>query len=892
MSDKSDTTESNPSYKELVENILSQLEIFLSGQIKELFDKTDDFLFNSADHASSIDEQNRLFEFMNGLRVQKDEIEETFVKEFNIYLKPISENKALPSKKRRGDENVLGLIDQDEMDEMVAITTISSKAQMDNQEAISHLEARLEHLGLQTQHIFLPKALEPINFCHAFQEALSETEFSTRDKLILHKMFGQEVTGHLHELYKTLNELMIEEGVLPQIELSGKIKKTEEPPMPQHGGDELPEGGGEEAGNQPQVSGYGLAGRTGGGYGGSAGAGASGMAGGGTGTGGPGMAGGGTGAGGPGMAGGGAGAGGSGMAGGGTGAGGPGMAGGGTGAGGPGMAGGGAGAGSSGMSGGVAGAGGSGMAGGVGAGTGGSGMAGGGGAGGSGAAASGTAENAADSSTASGGGGMVAGYPASEVRESIESFVGGAPGDAGAGGGGGAYYSHQDTLGALSSMQSSARIDPNASLEFNASAIKKAVLTTIGEKEGGAVTKPINQVSEKTIDFIKLIFDAIIEDKSITDAIKTLLLSLQIPVIKAAMIDADFFVDDQHPARLLLDKLAEAGVGINDHHDPIYKDLETIITTLLKEYDEDIIAFNVALDALNTLTEEIYANAQKKEEESQKQVKYAHARNIVLQEIRKITLGKELPKNVRTLVLKVWPSLMFNHYLRNGKANDEWVEMLMILDKVIESVQPLTTAAEQEELGLTHEDIVNAVESRLEKSRKSQQLIDEVIAGLTSTYIDLMKIQGLPEEPEEVEAEETAEAVEHTVEMEASDESETAESEAAQEVSGETVEVEAEQESEAEEDTVNALDALPDEVQPGAWFIVYNGEDKPVRRLKLAVILTEDATLVFVDHLGNVVIEKTAQEFANEVEKGLSGVIMQHSVFDHALRTALDTIKN
>ena len=874
MSDKSDTTESNSSYQELVENILSQLEIFLSGQIKELFDKTDDFLFNSADHASSIDEQNRLFEFMNGLRVQKDEIEETFVKEFNIYLKPISENKALPSKKRRGDENVLGLIDQDEMDEMVAITTISSKAQMDNQEAISHLEARLEHLGLQTQHIFLPKALEPINFCHAFQEALSETEFSTRDKLILHKMFGQEVTGHLHELYKTLNELMIEEGVLPQIELSGKIKKTEEPPMPQHGGDELPEGGGEEADNQPQVSGYGLAGRTGGGYGGSAGAGGPGMAGGGAGVG----------AGGPGMAGGGAGAGG------------PGMAGGGTGAGGSGMSGGGAGVGGSGMAGGGAGAGGSGMAGGVGAETGGSGMAGGGGAGGSGAAASGTAENAADSSTASGGGGMVAGYPASEVRESIESFVGGAPGDAGAGGGGGAYYSHQDTLGALSSMQSSARIDPNASLEFNASAIKKAVLTTIGEKEGGAVTKPINQVSEKTIDFIKLIFDAIIEDKSITDAIKTLLLSLQIPVIKAAMIDADFFVDDQHPARLLLDKLAEAGVGINDHHDPIYKDLETIITTLLKEYDEDIIAFNVALDALNTLTEEIYANAQKKEEESQKQVKYAHARNIVLQEIRKITLGKELPKNVRALVLKVWPSLMFNHYLRNGKANDEWVEMLMILDKVIESVQPLTTVAEQEELGLTHEDIVNAVESRLEKSRKSQQLIDEVIAGLTSTYIDLMKIQGLPEEPEEVEVEETAEAVEHAVEMEASDESETAESEVAQEVSGETLEVEAEQESEAEaeaeEDTVNALDALPDDVQPGAWFIVYNGEDKPVRRLKLAVILTEDATLVFVDHLGNVVIEKTAQEFANEVEKGLSGVIMQHSVFDHALRTALETIKN
>ena len=79
-------------------------------------------------------------------------------------------------------------------------------------------------------------------------------------------------------------------------------------------------------------------------------------------------------------------------------------------------------------------------------------------------------------------------------------------------------------------------------------------------------------------------------------------------------------------------------------------------------------------------------------------------------------------------------------------------------------------------------------------------------------------------------------------------------------------------------------------MQPGAWFIVYNGEDKPVRRLKLAVILIQDATLVFVDHLGNVVIEKDAEQFAGEMERGLSGMIMQHSVFDHALKSALGSI--
>ena len=528
--------------------------------------------------------------------------------------------------------------------------------------------------------------------------------------------------------------------------------------------------------------------------------------------------------------------------------------------------------GSGGVAGGGAGMGGSGGMAGGGAGMGGTGGVAGGGTGEAGSSGAEGSDSTAEGSTGAGGG-VVAGYPVSEVRESIESFVGGSLNDTGAGGGSG-FYTHQDTVGALSELQAQAEVDPQASLEFNASSIKKAVLTTIGEKEGGAVTKRVNQVSEKTIDFIKLIFDAIIEDQSITDTIKALLLSLQIPVIKAAMIDSEFFLDDQHPARLLLDKLAEAGVGVNDHHDEIYKQLAEIVSTLLKVYDEDIIAFNVALDELNTLTEEIYANAQKKQEESQKQVKYAHARNIVLQEIRKITLGKELPRSVRKLVLKVWPSLMFNHYLRNGKANDEWVEMLMILDKVIESVQPLMTQDDQEELGLTHEDIVNAVEARLAKSNKSQQLIDDVIAGLTFTYSELMKIQNLPEEVEnEADASNDDEPVDATTEDHSQAEDTT--------------------ETETDENAAqNALDALPDDVQPGTWFIVYNGEEHPVRRLKLAVILTEDATLVFVDHLGNVVIEKEAREFANEIERGLSGVIMQHSVFDHALRSALQVIKS
>ena len=221
---------------------------------------------------------------------------------------------------------------------------------------------------------------------------------------------------------------------------------------------------------------------------------------------------------------------------------------------------------------------------------------------------------------------------------------------------------------------------------------------------------------------------------------------MQIPIIKAAMLESEFFIDDQHPARQLLDKITEAGVGVTEHTDPVYIQIEQIVRKLLNDYDEDVVAFTVALDELKELTEDIYAKARENEAKSQKTVKMAHAKEIVLKEIRKITLGKELPEGVRTLVLKVWPSMMFNHFLKHGKANDDWVELLMILQKIIESVQPVNTTDELKELGLIHQDIVDAVRSKLSESHKHKDILEQVLLELAEIYERLMATTNLPDE--------------------------------------------------------------------------------------------------------------------------------------------------
>ena len=839
-------------YSELIDEIISQLEHYFAKTLEDLFQKADDYLFKAADDATSTAEQNSLFECMNAVRDNKKNIQQGFVDELSFYFQPMGELDELPEKKPVKKHEELGLVEQNEMDEMVTLTTISSKSAMDNAESINHLIARFKELGKYNDHIFHGEALEPKRLCDAMHEAVNNTDLIDENKLVVYRFFDKTLIKDVGTLYETLNNLLIEQGILPEIDFSGTAPHYEgggyeEEPMAEAPMDEsaaapppqLPPGARRAFGSGMQgYSGHvpQAAPPVGGPVGGPASA--------------PpppqNYAAGGSPPGYP--------------------------------AGQP-------------AAGGYAPAGprrafGSGMQ------------------GYSQGGATNTPPPQGGSQTGPAGQEYSAGVPVHQVRESIQNYVGGSQGDVAPGGGAG-YYSQQQVMTALTELQAPLEDLSQTPLVFDANQIKKAVLSSIGETEGGAVTKAVHQVSEKTIDFIKLIFDAIIDEDSITDEIKTLLLSLQIPVIKAAMQDADFFVDDQHPARQLLDKIAEAGVGVTEHTDPVYIDIETIVRKLLNDYDDDVVAFTIALEELKTLTEEIYRKARETEAKSQKTVKMAHAKSIVLLEIRKITIGKELPEGIRTLVLKVWPSMMFNHFLKNGKANDEWVELLMILQKIIESVQPIHSKEELEELGLTNQDIVDATRSKLTNCKKSKAMVEQVVHDLELTYKELMSTQNLSDMVEEVPPELPEPVDQQTDEAAVQDEeAETLEldhDEALAEAEPERGDIEAgpeagpEDEPGQEEDpeavAKEKIAALPEGIAPGAWFIVYNGEDKPVRRLKLAVILVHDASMVFVDHLGNVVIEKDAGVFADEVEKGLSGLIMQHSVFDHALSSALETIE-
>jgi len=852
-------------YDKLVVDIRNNLITRLDDLMSKLLNSTQDKLFNMSDEADSNKEQTRYFDLMNQIRTLKSGIAENYTRNIKKYLVPTNQYEAEHKKHEEDNGSELSLVGQDEMEGIVLVKGIGERATAKYREQLSHLEARLEHLATKTTTVFKDDAVVPTNFCQAFDDAL-EDHFDNTNKKILFGMFDVEVANKLDALYDSINNRLIDADILPQIKLhaQGQQPSRARPkPAQQAPADENVQQ--EAYPDDGQGGGYQGGGGQGGGYNGPAG---SGHAGGMPGSG----------------AGGSAGA----------------PAGGGH-TGGTGQAGGAAPAGGSNIDGfamtappgggyrhanqsslqagaenGTAGEGGSPSAGAQGTNQSNaqagaqssSSYAGGAGAGNT------QQGNSQTDNTDSGGEYQhyTAGMPASQVGRVLGNYLGGAPITPGAVDKSSPnhgeffpdstpqHFGHQEIIQALSSLQSLPQFEqPAAGERFDGEAIKQAVLAEIAKKSGGAVTKRINTIAEKTIDFIELIFDAIIDDEDISDTVKTLLLRLQIPIIKASMADQEFFIYDDHPARLLLDTIADVGVGITEHTDEMYKHLDKIISTILGEYDLTTETFQHALDNLNAIIEEQEAKARAIEEEEQQQLLRKHARATVLKALRATTTGKTLPESVHPLILKRWPTLLFNHYLKNGKENNEWVNLVLTLRHIVESVQPITSAEQLAKLIADKDDLFEQTEKFLNLSSKSKKDVRNIM----TVYREAIQLHL-------DDANFTAEEV--TI---------------AEEVISHAEPVE---EAPIEEEATSEKPTLPSNIMPGMWFQVYMGEDQIARRCKLSVIIVEDANLMFVNHKGELVTEKSFDDFKEEIASNKSKMIMGHSAFDHAFKAVIDRL--
>jgi hypothetical protein len=625
-------------------------------------------------------------------------------------------------------EEELSLVDHEEMEEMVAITTMHANALNLFGEEISDMEARVEYLEILSAPIFEKHALNPNHICEAFQIALKPHDLTTANTMALFKYFDEQVNLQLGEMYRSINQLFIDAGVLPEIVLNTQQYEEQEEqefttrtatyydPEENKSTDFVPR-------SQSEMNHI-------------------------------------------------------------------------------------------------------------------------------------VSQFMKGNFTVTGD---ELELPASFYKDPATQNINGKE-----------YYKRKEVVRSLSRLQKKlTELGEEANL-VSVEEIKQSLMADIGQSNGGAITREVTIVDERNIDFVGMMFDAITEDESISEVITNLVQQLQIPVIKVAMNDETLFDDENHPARNVLNLIPKAGKGVTEKEDRIYDDIEKIVDRiyddiekivddLLGEYDVDISSFDKAVDALEDLITNEEALAEENEKKEQRAIIRQHARGVVLKELRYLSSNKRLPKPVQPLVLKHWSTLMLNRYVQFGKDSDQWIQSVMLLKLMLKFLQPIKQQKQWEELSCNHTALIEAVNDELYETQQDKKMIDEQVLSLQKTFAKMLEENGF-------------EMVEDNNQDDDYQE--------------DFMEVSVDEMTQIKEEARVAFEKikkLPSDVKPGVWFEIFNGEDRAIRRLKMSVVLTEVAKIIFVDRKGVKIIEKDVGEFVDELKNNKSRILADHSTFNHAL---------
>lgn len=218
----------------------------LQKLFQRMFDHLDDFLFDRVDKGASAAEQNAYFEAMRHLRLKKQSMQDVFLAKFatgfNAAIQGAEKTPTLNAFTKDALDNLL-LVNDDELEESLAVANMVAKARTLHKEQLFALEQRCKVIFGDSREITsdtLP--IGPGVICNAFKAAVKILDVEVKVKLIAYKLLDRYLVQELGACYYLLNKLLAEAGILPTIRLhiphapAGIAQaRHAAPPAPAHG---------------------------------------------------------------------------------------------------------------------------------------------------------------------------------------------------------------------------------------------------------------------------------------------------------------------------------------------------------------------------------------------------------------------------------------------------------------------------------------------------------------------------------------------------------------------------------------------------------------------------------------------------------------------------------
>ena len=407
------------------------------------------------------------------------------------------------------------------------------------------------------------------------------------------------------------------------------------------------------------------------------------------------------------------------------------------------------------------------------------------------------------------------------------------------------------------------------------------ILQSTGE---GGKPSSLEQSDEDVINLVSMFFEFILDDRNLPVPIQALVSRLQIPVLKIALKDKNFFNNNKHVARVLINEIASLSIGWNDSNkdqqDQFFDLVNDMVHKINDEFVGDLAVFERELNRLSDYKEKETKRARivetRTNQAAEGKAKTDHTKelvqNILLQRLNNI----ELPDLISNLLIEKWQKLLVLIKLKSGDSSPEWLSNLQVVDDLIWIAQPHSDERSRKRFERIKPNLLESVDKGLAAINISEADRSSLVDKLESTINRIQNSEDSePVSRSRLKAEQLASL-----------------GQAPDGLNKSWKEMSALERQQVKQRALHFENLKRAEsLKVGTWFSTQDEKSGKTTRCKLASYIKPNERFVFVNRFGQKTSEKSKQEVAMALQRHLLTPLDSGPLFDRAMSRIVDNLK-
>jgi len=247
-------------------------------------------------------------------------------------------------------------------------------------------------------------------------------------------------------------------------------------------------------------------------------------------------------------------------------------------------------------------------------------------------------------------------------------------------------------------------------------------------------------VERATIEIVALLFQSILQEERLPAAIRVWFARLQMPVLRVAVGEPDFFATTSHPARVLIDRMGACVMGFvsgaQEHDDALHREIKRIVQVVEAYPDTGRRVFQTVLTEFERFLESYFREhneASRKGVSLAQQVEQRETYAIQYTiELRKMLDGVPVHEGVREFLFKVWADVLAHNAVQTSQSSDETRALKKAAADLIWSASAKTSREERADVLMRLPPLLKTVREGMARSGVAVDKQDEHIQSLNT----------------------------------------------------------------------------------------------------------------------------------------------------------------